>query len=54
MTPFMLNWLTRRAMSAPSIPGDYSKKYLTFIPTEDGTFSFSKDGASYSIDDGTT
>lgn len=33
---------------------DYSKDYLTFKALEDGTFSFSKSGASYSLDGGDT
>ena len=33
---------------------DYSAEYLTFIPVEDSTFSFSKAGLSYSTDNGST
>ena len=32
----------------------YHNEYLTFEALEDGTFSFSKDGLSYSLDNGTT
>ena len=32
----------------------YSGQYLTFIAREDGTFKFSNDGISYSLDSGTT
>ena len=32
----------------------YSSQYLTFEALEDGTFSFLKDGLSYSLDNGTT
>ena len=32
----------------------YSSQYLTFEVLEDGTFSFTKDGLSYSLDNGTT
>ena len=40
--------------SQPTPPHDYSQDYLTFRAREDGTFSFSKTGASYSLDSGTT
>ena len=33
---------------------DYSKQYLTFVAEEDGTFRFSGNSISYSLDDGTT
>lgn len=33
---------------------DYSKQYLTFVALEDGTFSFSGSGISYSVDGGAT
>lgn len=37
-----------------NLPHDYSKDYLTFKALEDGTFSFSKSGLSYSLDNGQT
>ena len=33
---------------------DYSKQYLTFVALEDGTFTFTGSGISYSIDGGVT
>ncbi len=33
---------------------DYSKTFLTFVPVEDSTFGFTKDGLSYSLDNGNT
>ena len=36
------------------IPHDYSKDYLTFVAREDGTFKFTNNGMSYSLDNGET
>ncbi len=33
---------------------DYSSEYLTFVALEDGTFTFSKNAVSYSLDNGKT
>lgn len=33
---------------------DYANDYLTFVPVEDSTFGFSKNGVSYSLDNGAT
>ena len=35
-------------------PIDFSKQYLTFIPTEDSTFTFTRNALQYSLDDGAT
>lgn len=40
--------------STPPTPHDYSQDYLTFRALEDGTFSFSTSGMSYSVDNGST
>lgn len=38
----------------PPTPTDYSTQYLTFRALEDGTFSFTNSGMSYSLDSGST
>ena len=38
----------------PPPPHDYSQDYLTFVATESGTFKFSRNGISYSLDSGST
>lgn len=44
----------RRRIIKNSKSVDYSKEYLTFKALEDGTFTFSKSGLSYSTDNGNT
>ena len=50
------NWkkYAARIQAIPTPTPSYSGQYLTFVATEDGTFSFTNSGMSYSLDSGTT
>ena len=46
-----LDW---QETAPPTPPHDYGNDYFTFVALEDGTFSFSNSGLSYSLDSGIT
>ncbi len=50
----MITILRRRATGIVSGPPDIRKQHLTFVALQSGTFSFSKAGLSYSLDNGAT
>ncbi len=50
----MIQLLRRRSMMEQIAADGYENQYLTFVALASGTFSFSKDGAQYSLDNGVT
>ena len=48
------NYQSASISSSLTVVTNYESQYLTFTPVEDSTFSFSQDGLSYSLNNGST